>query len=140
MLTYGDIVIEGNRALYNIAVLSGEAKIASRLLFKKNDGSFYISGSHVTFFNRVTFKMGKSDQGGAITIISSTVVFKDFVTFCNNTSGEDGGAVYAAWSTVVVQKSIEFIGNTAKKVEVEYGFIQVDLNVYIFVIFQIIEH
>lgn len=76
-------------------------------------GGLYLSGTDVNVAGRLEFIGNAAEQGGAIYMEDSTVVFEGSLLFSNNSGSGDGGAVWGANSDISVAGSVVFTGNRA---------------------------
>ena len=115
----GSLVITHNSAKFSTIYLGNSmAYFMGSVMFSYNLNSFYIfHNSNITFNGHVTFKHSTSSssffqEGGAMTIYRSTVIFEGTCSMEHN-HAENGGALYATESKVYTHNIITIANNTA---------------------------
>lgn len=90
----------------------GESKKNTIIDAEKNGRLFKILPDYTVSFINITFKNGRTDDGGAIYNQGGFVIIKD-CAFENNSANYRGGAVFNEWTYGVKIENSVFQGNTA---------------------------
>ena len=103
----GKVVIQDNVArLSTVNIVRCNASFRRMVIYDKNSASFTVINSVVTFYGKNTFKAnglraGKEfAEGGAITMIQSTLLIRGQTKIEDNFSASSGGGIYAIESII----------------------------------------